>query len=268
MNVIHLSETESTNTYVSANAGRLEPWTIVAARRQTGGRGQRGNSWEAEEGKNLTFSMFMKPEGFPARDQFALSEAVALAVVDSLACQGIDARVKWPNDIYVGDRKICGILIEHVVTGMDITHTVAGVGLNVNQTEFRSDAPNPVSMANLAGREFDTEELLSDLGAKIRAYCERSFTPEGRSGLHGMFKNNLWRGDGAFHPFSEPDRERFEARIADVEPGGMLVLEKKDGSCSRYAFKEVVFELLQSEEETAPETDNIHVPADINNITI
>ena len=243
MNVIHLSETESTNTYVSANAGSLEPWTIVEASCQTGGRGQRGNTWESEAGKNLTFSVLMRPADFPARDQFAISEAVALAVVETLAFYGIDARVKWPNDIYVGDRKICGILIEHAVTGMNITHTVAGVGLNVNQTEFRSDAPNPVSMANIAGHGFDLQDLLATLGEKIRSYCERSFNPEERPLLHGMFKRSLWRGDGGFHPFSRPGSGRFEARIADVEPGGMLVLESRDGERSRHAFKEVVFEL-------------------------
>ena len=121
MKFLNLEETLSTNSYASARAAELEDWTVVSARRQTAGRGQRGNGWEAEEGKNLTFSVFFRPENFRARDQFALSEAVALAVVETLAGEGIEARVKWPNDIYVGDRKICGILIEHAVMGMNVS---------------------------------------------------------------------------------------------------------------------------------------------------
>lgn len=256
--IIALTETDSTNSYATAHAAELAPWTIVTARSQTSGRGQRGNSWESEDGKNLTLSMVVKPDSFPARDQFAISEAVALAVVDTLACQGIDSRIKWPNDIYVGDSKICGILIEHIVTGMDITNSVAGLGLNVNQIEFRSDAPNPVSMAQLTGREFDLDDLLEDLGEKLREYCERAFTPEGRVLLHGIFKRSLWRGDGSFHTFALPDGELFEARISDVEEGGMLVLETRGGECLRFAFKEVVFILtpeahdaVKSEEENA-----------------
>lgn len=260
MEIINLEETSSTNSYASDHAPELAPWTIVSTDHQTGGRGQRGNSWESEEGKNLTVSMIIKPEGFRARDQFSISEAVALAVVDLLYDYGINARVKWPNDIYVGDRKIAGILIEHSVLGMEISHSIAGIGLNVNQTEFLSDAPNPVSIAMLKNRELDRALLLKELGERLEHYCGLAFEPVGREYLHSFFKTLLWRGDSKFHPFSLPGGERFEGKIADVEEGGLLVLEKRDGSRSKYAFKEVVFELDNKDGESEEENDNIAPP--------
>ncbi len=151
MKILLLEETDSTNTYVSVHADSLDDMTLVAAHSQTAGRGQRGNSWESEPGRNICATLFHRPAGVPARVQFAVSEATALGVADMLAHYGIEARVKWPNDVYVGDRKICGILIENAVAGCDLLHCRIGIGLNVNQTVFRSDAPNPVSMAMLLG---------------------------------------------------------------------------------------------------------------------
>ncbi len=241
MKTIRLAQTASTNSYASAHAPELEPWTIVVTDCQTGGRGQRGNSWEAEPGKNLTFSVVIKPEGFRARDQFALSEAVALATVETLGEAGIEAKVKWPNDIYVGDRKIAGLLLEHAVTGMFITHTVAGIGLNVNQTEFRSDAPNPVSMAMLTGQEYELDPLLERLGQNIERKVGRCAGEEGRAAMHESFKSSLWRGDGGYHPFRLPDGTAFSARIVDIEPAGFLILGEKEGKERKFAFKEVNF---------------------------
>ena len=118
MNYLELEETASTNTYATQHAGELADMTMVTARRQSAGRGQRGNSWESEPGRNLTFSLFFRPpRSLHPRSQFFISEAVALAIADALAGRGVEAMVKWPNDIYCGDRKICGILIEHSLFG-------------------------------------------------------------------------------------------------------------------------------------------------------
>ncbi len=131
---------------------------VLMAREQTAGRGQRGNSWEAAPGMNVTMSVMLRPQGLPAAAQFAISEAVAMGVVDLLDSLGVDgARVKWPNDIYVGDRKVCGILIENSLCGTIVGRSVAGVGLNVNQREFVGGAPNPVSLRQLLGRDLDVE---------------------------------------------------------------------------------------------------------------
>ena len=151
MRIIWLDHTPSTHQLLKLDPeyARLDPYTMVVARRQTAGRGQRGNSWESEDYKNLTFSMAVYPGWLPPAAQFSLSESVALAVVALLAQHGIKATVKWPNDIYVGNDKICGILIDHSLTGNTISRTVVSAGINVNQLRFLSDAPNPVSMLAL-----------------------------------------------------------------------------------------------------------------------
>ncbi|MDE6431375.1 MAG: biotin--[acetyl-CoA-carboxylase] ligase, partial [Duncaniella sp.] len=121
----------------------------VSARRQTAGRGQRGNSWESAPGKNITMSILLRPEGLHPSRQFVISRAVSLAITGVLRryMPASAVRVKWPNDIYVDDRKICGILIENVISSASIRQSVVGIGINVNQRRFLSDAPNPVSMA-------------------------------------------------------------------------------------------------------------------------
>ncbi|MDE6023615.1 MAG: biotin--[acetyl-CoA-carboxylase] ligase, partial [Muribaculaceae bacterium] len=132
MEIIHLEEVDSTNAYIKREAAGLEAPVMVVARSQTAGRGQRGNTWESEPGKNLTFSVLIRPDSFPAISQFSISEATALAVSDFLRLNNIDSKVKWANDIYVGDRKICGILIQHSLAGFNIGYSVLGIGINVN----------------------------------------------------------------------------------------------------------------------------------------
>ncbi len=159
MRIIHLEEVDSTNAYIMREAANLVAPLMVLAHTQTAGQGQRGNSWESEPGKNLTFSIFYRPTALPPMAQFSMSEAVALSVVDFLEAHGLEAKVKWPNDIYVGDSKICGILIRHSILGGVVSSSVIGVGIDVNQKVFLSDAPNPVSMWQLTGKEYDLSAL-------------------------------------------------------------------------------------------------------------
>ncbi|MCM1376949.1 MAG: biotin--[acetyl-CoA-carboxylase] ligase [Clostridium sp.] len=237
---------DSTNTYLRENNSDEEELTMIIARDQTAGRGQRGNSWESEPHKNLTFSFIYHPEGVHPRDQFAISEAVALAIVRVLRNLDIPAMVKWPNDIYVGDRKICGILIEHSVTVGKIMYTIAGAGLNVNQRVFHSDAPNPVSMTNLTGIEYNLEEVAKALGESFDRYLPRTTTPRGRDNLHAEFMKNLWRGDGSMYPFQIASTdENVMACIIDVLPSGIIrLIHEGDLIPHEYAFKEISF-LLQ-----------------------
>ena len=140
--------------------------SVIAAYEQTAGRGQRENIWLSEPGKNLTASIVLKHDGtilsrVSADNQFIISEMISKAVVGLLADYGVVARIKWPNDIYVGDKKICGILIEHTLRGSSIINSIIGVGLNVNQTEFDESLPNPTSLAAESNLEnFDLNELL------------------------------------------------------------------------------------------------------------
>ncbi len=249
MKIFELEETPSTNSWVSANREQLPLPSLVYALTQTSGRGQRGNSWESESGKNLCASALFQPEGVAPQRQFLVSEAVALAVVDLLADYGVEAKVKWPNDIYAGDGKICGILIEHAVTPGKILYTIAGMGVNLNQRRFFSDAPNPVSVVQLTGEETDIVSAASELGEKLEKRLamiggaresETAPTP-GELRLHEEYMSKLWRGDGKAYPFLDKLRgERIEARIADVAPDGILTLDLGDERRS-YAFKEIEF---------------------------
>ena len=239
MQIIQLEETPSTNTWLREHAAELGHGTIVTTGCQSAGRGQRGNSWESEPGKNLTLSILVRPAGIPAVRQMAISRAVSLAIVDWLdgyLPDGMTASIKWPNDIYVGDRKICGILIEHALTGTGIDRTIIGVGINVNQEKFLSDAPNPVSLIQLTCREHQLGTMLAEVGGQIISRIESEMAASGLL-TESEYASRLWRREG-FHPYRDADGE-FMAEIAGVAPDGMLTLRRSDGTTSSYAFKEV-----------------------------
>jgi len=220
-----IDECESTNAAISRNAPH---GFALMALTQTAGRGQRGNSWEAEPGLNITLSLMLRPHDLPAARQFELSEAVALGVVDLLDSLHVgDVAVKWPNDIYVADKKICGILIENSIAGGHVAAAVAGIGLNVNQQTFRSPAPNPVSLRQLTGRDHDIRALARKMLGHILDRMERTDN-------HTDFRRRLWRGIGSW-PWITADGQRFTAEITDLLPSGHIVL----GNRPPFAFKEV-----------------------------
>ncbi|MDE6716578.1 MAG: biotin--[acetyl-CoA-carboxylase] ligase [Muribaculaceae bacterium] len=243
MALVKLKETSSTNTWCREHIRDVDMPVFVMTEAQTAGRGQRGNSWEAEAGKNLTFSIVWRPEGVSPAEQFAISEAVALGVKDYLGSRGIEARVKWPNDIYAGDRKICGILIEHSILGCRIDRSIIGVGVNVNQSVFVSDAPNPVSMTNISGKRYDLETEADEISEYISVRLDDATSENGRRVLHEDFMSGLWRGDGGWYPFRDVEEGRFfTGRIEGVAPTGHLAVRERDSDKIRsYAFKEVEF---------------------------
>ena len=136
---------------------------------QTAGRGQQNNSWESEAGKNIAYSVFLRPVHINPNNSFVLSQAVSLATVELLDTLNIKASIKWPNDIYVQDKKIAGILIENLIQGKSLLGCIAGIGLNVNQEHFTSDAPNPVSIVQLCGQNQDLHTLTLSLHRQIGA---------------------------------------------------------------------------------------------------
>ena len=238
-NIVKLEAIGSTNTYIDQIdvADSLSEGYVVVAHSQTAGRGQRGNSWEAAPGKNLTFSYLLRPHDVVAHEQFILSQAVALAVVDVLSRYADGFSVKWPNDIYYCDKKIAGILIEHNLTGSLISRTIVGIGLNINQASFVSDAPNPVSLLQIMGREYDLDEVLS---AILQATAMRyAMCNDDREGLRQAYANVLYRREG-YYRYRDADGE-FEAAIRDVRPDGYLLLVDRAGREREYAFKEVAF---------------------------
>lgn len=245
---IQLESIRSTNTYLAQNAEGAVHGTVVYADCQTAGRGQRGNSWESADFKNITMSMLLRPANVKPSCQFWLSEAVALAVVHTLD-RYIDngVSIKWPNDIYWNDRKICGILVEHSLSGGKIDHTIAGIGLNINQEKFLSDAPNPVSLRQIIGCDTPLPDVLHHLSEELLRLADS--LPDNAESLHAEFLSRLYRRNGLHTYRNVADRtadhlaagEEFCAEIADVASDGILTLARPDGSRPRFAFKEVEF---------------------------
>jgi len=232
---LYLEETDSTNDFLRQyTPGEDENMTVVWTDFQRKGRGQGTNHWESEAGKNLTFSVLIHPHEVLAKDQYIISMAVAETIHRYLS--GVtDAAVsiKWPNDIYVGDFKIAGILIENSLSGEHIRDCIIGIGLNVNQQHFVSDAPNPVSLCQLLGHEVDREALLHDI---LRRFCDNLTHWES---LHDTYCALLYRREG-FHRY-EDQNGILEAKLVTVTPNGRLVLEEHNGQQRSYAFKEVKF---------------------------
>lgn len=242
INVISIEETDSTNRYLHDYRGEEgELMTAVVADFQTAGKGQGTNSWESERGKNLTVSIKLRPFRLQVVNQYVLHEIMALSVCDTLSEYVSDVTIKWPNDIYVGNRKICGTISECSFSSKYIDECILGSGVNINQTLFRSDAPNPVSLKQITGETYSIDEILSKILHRLEHYLiiiNKGFYDV----VHSLYLSRLYRRSG-FHLYSDGNGD-FLARIVEVEPNGMLVLERENGSRSSYAFKEVscVFE--------------------------
>lgn len=235
---ITLDEVDSTNNYLRDHcAGQEHAIILVTAEHQSAGRGQRGNSWESERSRNLIFSLQVHPQ-LPVSHIFSLSEACALAIRDALATYTEDIEVKWPNDIYWHDKKIAGILIETSLTGKQIETGIIGVGVNINQRHFLSDAPNPVSLSLILDSETDRQEVMERIMEQFTA--NMCCLQRGEfDALHQRYMQVLYHRQG-FHPYSD-EEGKFMAEILSVEPSGHLILGDEQGRQRRYAFKEVQF---------------------------
>lgn len=236
--MIRLEETTSTNNYLRGLVGKepLPEGSVVVTDFQTAGRGQVGNTWESEGGKNLMFSIILYPDFLPANRQFLISQITALSVKETLDEYVDDVTVKWPNDIYWRDRKICGMLIENDLSGRELYCSVLGIGININQREFLSDAPNPVSLTQITGLEYDREEILNKFRKRLyERYVD--LIREKEDDIRNDYRIALYRGSG-FHPYRD-ENGFFEACIKGVELTGHLILELRDRELRRYAFKEV-----------------------------
>lgn len=237
---LHLPETDSTMSALRRQPASDAPFELLTADFQTAGHGQRGTVWEAEREQNLLFSFRFHPHFLPAARQFALSEALSLAIVRALRPLGMEATVKWPNDIYVGQRKLCGMLLEHTLAGNAIATTLTGVGVNVNQTDFQGDAPNPVSLRQLLGHSTDRAALLGEILRHFEALYN-NLSQDCADQVHADYLHHLFRREG-LHPYRDAQGP-FMASIADITPQGLLVLQRPDGSRRAYAFKDVCFQL-------------------------
>lgn len=162
MEIIHFDTIDSTNAYCELlDLDQVEEFAIVIADEQTAGRGQQDHTWASETGKNLTFSLILHPSFLSVRDQYMITKVLSLALCDYLGHQlGVPATIKWPNDIYIGTKKICGMLVANKLKKNQLSTCICGIGLNVNQTSFPDWVPNPTSMSLLSGYEFNTNAEL------------------------------------------------------------------------------------------------------------
>lgn len=231
---------ETTSTNDTAREADYPSGAVVMAERQSAGRGQRGNRWESPEGVNLTFSVVLHPDFLEADRQFHISRVVALALADMLETFGLDARIKWPNDIYVGDRKIVGILIENDLMGTVISRSIAGIGINVNQLRFDPSLPNPTSLRTETGVQADRAEVFVRF---YRALARRyDMLAEGEfARLEADYLARLYRF-GERHRYRNETGETFLGTIVGVAPAGELnVLHENDSTVRSYLFKEIEY---------------------------
>ena len=169
--------------------------SLVAARKQTAGRGQGSHLWHSEDGANLTFSIVLVPgeRGISVSDRQLINSFVCPVICDFLEQEGVSAWVKAPNDIWVGDRKICGILIENIFKGSQVQGSMVGIGLNLNQKTFPADLPNPVSLTSLTGDTYNVKEELEKLHGFIAQCAKKTDTDEGRRYLDDIFNKYMFR---------------------------------------------------------------------------
>lgn len=209
---------------------------------QSAGRGLANNSWESENGKNLLVSFFLKPENLEADKQFYLNIAVSLSVYHTVKhfINSESVTIKWPNDIYVDQQKIAGILISHTIMGSSIEHSVVGIGLNVNQQVFLSDAPNPVSMIHFLKKEISKEDCLLILIEKMNRYYSMLDTGHFQE-LHNQYTSALFRLEQWRDYLYQT--EKIRARIINVLPLGQIELETTEGQIILCNFKEIEFVL-------------------------
>lgn len=238
--VVLLEQVGSTNNYATSQVreNEVEEGTVFLAVSQTAGRGQHTNQWESEDGKNLTLSLVLHPEFLEIKDQFLLSKAVCLGIDAFLSQYVDDVSIKWPNDIYVGNRKICGILIENAIMNGRFSSSVVGIGLNINQAKFVSDAPNPVSLFQLTGKTYDLDQCLTELLKNIDAYYCKLIDGQIEE-LNRLFEAKLFRLN-TWHHFKD-DHHEYRGRIVGVNEIGQLKVEEENGRLNAYHFKEVSY---------------------------
>ncbi|MCC7232171.1 MAG: biotin--[acetyl-CoA-carboxylase] ligase [Bacteroidia bacterium] len=238
---IRLLSVDSTSSYL-AEMLRFQPMpegSCVTALSQMDGRGQAGNRWSSDEGKNILVSFVFFPTFLPVNNIFLLSKTFALGVCDYVRGRtGPRSCIKWPNDIYWNDRKIAGILIENSIGNSGISHSILGIGLNVNQEQFPQHLPNPVSLSQILGKEFDLEKELALLCGSLEArYLQLKRGEDQR--ISEDYLKSLYR-IGEWKRFSKDETE-FTGKITGVASSGHLIIEMKNGEVSEFDIKEVRF---------------------------
>jgi BirA family biotin operon repressor/biotin-[acetyl-CoA-carboxylase] ligase len=239
-NLIKLDITDSTNEYSKKliKENDVEEGTVILADFQTKGKGQKDGYWESEKGKNLTFSIILYPNFLDIQKQFYLSMSISIGIVDFLSRLSVKSKIKWPNDIYIKDRKVAGILIENSIKRNIIASSIIGIGINVNQRKFKSHAPNPTSINLELNKTFDIKNTYKLLISCLNKWIKLLYSSHYKK-IKYRYKKNLFLRNKKTR-FSDI-KGKFEGRIIDVEESGILLIKTDSKSVRKYNFKEVTF---------------------------
>jgi BirA family transcriptional regulator, biotin operon repressor / biotin---[acetyl-CoA-carboxylase] ligase len=236
--IIKLHSVDSTNNYLANLTRPLPEGSVIMADIQTNGRGLGKNKWESEPGENLTFSILLTPFFLEASQQFYISKMIALALSDFISLYTDRVSIKWPNDIYAGDKKITGILIENSIEGITLKQSIIGIGININQEKFHGSAPNPVSLTQLTHEKYLLDELLKILMDLI----EHRYALLKENDLKTIDENYmqvLYRLNRKF--LYSSDGKTFEGTITGVDTSGELIITDTNGNVRKFWHKEVEF---------------------------
>lgn len=244
--IIWLNSVDSTNTETYRQSDTLDNLSVIAAYKQTKGKGQRGNKWFTEEGTNLTFSLLLKfGEGalsmLNATKQFCISEAVTCALAEYFEQEGIEVKIKWPNDIYHKDKKLVGILIENSLNGQNLSKSIVGIGINCNQKTFPPELPNPTSMTLINGVKYDLHPTLEKICKFLCKYLQIMENEEGRKALHLKFIQSLYRLNEWHNYVDISEGITIKGKIKGISESALLQIEMPDGILKEYAFKEIAY---------------------------
>jgi BirA family biotin operon repressor/biotin-[acetyl-CoA-carboxylase] ligase len=246
-NIIYLSKVNSTNSYalqqIENNA--LNHGDVIFTPNQESGKGQADNTWESEPGSNLQASIILTPKMIDAAEQFVLTQLISLAIIDLIKSYlpskklKQELKIKWPNDIYVGDKKIAGILFQNFIKGNKIEYSIVGIGINVNQTNFFSSAPNPISIIHKTNKLTDIDillkQLLNNIGSNYEKLSIKGYFAELKTKyINNMYRFNIWAN------YSDIEGD-FRGKIIDFDEYGRLIVLQESGAEKLYMFKEIKF---------------------------
>lgn len=212
--------------------------TVISASYQTAGRGQRQNKWHSKALNNLTISILIKPRNIEPSKQFYISMVISIALIEALQEYAGPFSIKWPNDIYYEGDKIAGILIEHSITGSDITGSICGIGVNINETDFPDFLPNPVSLKSISGKDYNISTIMESILIQINSWYamleDHKFDFIKSSYLRYLYRYNEEAGFRA-------KNKTFRGRITGINEAGQLLVKRGDGETGAYSFKELEF---------------------------
>jgi len=247
--ILELDRVDSTNGYANRlfSGEGLEEGTVIWAHEQYAGRGQQFHQWISEPGRNLTFTVVLKPGFLKPDQQFQLNKAVSLAVLDFIRNSLADSAtpistqeisIKWPNDIYIGNEKVGGILIEHKIMGISIESSLAGIGININQAQFSSELPNPVSLIQILGTEINLKSALANICKRLDVRYKTLRTKG--SGLLDRDYSGALLGFGQWRNFT-CNGEILEGKVGGVDDLGRLLMEIRNGKVMCFNHGEVEY---------------------------